>query len=240
MTLPLLSIIFYMGLNENKFVNQKEKDEYEVIKSNGTFDAAYYKEANGDLKNSNKDFDLLLHYVRYGKEEGRLCSIPLIQTSYEVEKNVEDINQSIIEDYEVIKASNLFNTSYYLNSYPDVRNVGINPLEHFCLNGWQEIRNPNEDFNTKYYLEKHRDVNTTGMNPFVHWIKYGINENRFINTLTIDTEVDNEINNPSIIFISHEASQTGAPAVLISLMKWVKKNTDIDFSIIIGQSGPLE
>jgi HAD superfamily hydrolase (TIGR01549 family) len=59
-----------------------------------------------------------------------------------------------------------------------------------------------------------------------------------INLIEIKPFCDKPVATPSIIFISHEASQTGAPAVLLSLMQWLKQNTQINFSIVVGASGP--
>ena len=140
-------------------------------------------------------------------------------------------------DERIILESGFFDKSYYLNSYPDVVSHGIEPIKHFCSHGWKELRNPNSQFNIKYYLEKYPDVKQVNINPLIHWIKYGQFENRLINYIEVDTNSKKVFSSPSIIFITHEASQTGAPAVLLSLMKWIKNNTDIKFSIIIGASG---
>jgi glycosyltransferase involved in cell wall biosynthesis len=43
-----------------------------------------------------------------------------------------------------------------------------------------------------------------------------------------------------ILFISHDASRTGAPFVLLHLLRWIKKNTDIEFEILLKNGGELE
>ena len=43
-----------------------------------------------------------------------------------------------------------------------------------------------------------------------------------------------------IIFISHDASRTGAPILLLNFLRWFKKNTDIPFRIILRKGGELE
>jgi len=42
-----------------------------------------------------------------------------------------------------------------------------------------------------------------------------------------------------VLFISHYASRTGAPIVLLNLLQWLKANTSIAFEIIQVQEGPL-
>jgi glycosyltransferase involved in cell wall biosynthesis len=43
-----------------------------------------------------------------------------------------------------------------------------------------------------------------------------------------------------IIFISHDASRTGAPILLLNFLRWFKQNTDIPFRIILRKGGELE
>lgn len=43
-----------------------------------------------------------------------------------------------------------------------------------------------------------------------------------------------------ILFVSHDASRTGAPIVLLNFLKWLKVNTDISFEIILKRGGILE
>jgi glycosyltransferase involved in cell wall biosynthesis len=47
------------------------------------------------------------------------------------------------------------------------------------------------------------------------------------------------IDNKSVLFISHDASHTGAPIFLLNFLRWFKKNTSIPFYILIGDGGPL-
>ncbi|MDJ1502653.1 glycosyltransferase family 4 protein [Xanthocytophaga agilis] len=43
----------------------------------------------------------------------------------------------------------------------------------------------------------------------------------------------------SILFVSHEASRTGAPIVLLHFLKWLKQNTNIYFVILLKKDGEL-
>ena len=80
--------------------------------------------------------------------------------------------------YLLIKNSKLFNPSYYLRQYPDVRKDNIDPLWHFITIGWKEDKNPSPNFNTKQYLDSNPDVKRSGINPLLHYIKHGQHENR--------------------------------------------------------------
>jgi len=220
-----------------------------------SFNGNQYLESNTDVFDAG--LNPLIHYLETGNIEGRKlgdtscssrdlksgkCS-EILQLDHEprIHKTFPSNNvneKSIKDDYTVIQTSGLFDNNYYTNTYPDIKDLGISPIEHFCIHGWKEHRNPNRDFNTKYYLEKYSDVFTSGMNPLTHWISHGKSESRKTNLIEVVTKTDFNHNKPSIIFVSHDASRTGAPAVLLTLMKWVKSNTDITFSIIIGQRGP--
>ncbi len=46
--------------------------------------------------------------------------------------------------------------------------------------------------------------------------------------------------NPRILFVSHEATRTGAPIVLLSFMRWLRANTDFELGTILRRGGPLE
>lgn len=133
---------------------------------------------------------------------------------------------------------NEFDVDYYLKNYPDVRLSKIDPLNHFLNHGYLEGRNPNASFNINFYLKEYPDVRIAGINPFVHWIQHGKNEGRKINEFQVDS-IEFSENQASIIFLSHEASMTGAPAVLISLIKWIKENTSINYKTVLGTGGPL-
>jgi len=42
-----------------------------------------------------------------------------------------------------------------------------------------------------------------------------------------------------ILFVSHEATRTGAPMILIHLLTWIKSNTDLKFNILLLKGGEL-
>lgn len=43
-----------------------------------------------------------------------------------------------------------------------------------------------------------------------------------------------------ILFLSHEASRTGAPMFLLHFLRWLRRETDLEFEIVLGKGGPLE
>lgn len=71
-----------------------------------------------------------------------------------------------------------FDGQWYLNAYPDIREEGINPLEHFLAFGAKEGRNPNALFDSAAYLRINPDVAAFEYGPFIHYVSYGFKEGR--------------------------------------------------------------
>jgi glycosyltransferase involved in cell wall biosynthesis len=84
----------------------------------------------------------------------------------------------VSKQYEIIKRSNLFDSTYYLNNNPDVARSGIDPLLHFVKYGGAEGRNPSPQFNNNFYLAENSDVREMRMNPLIHYLQIGIKEGR--------------------------------------------------------------
>lgn len=80
--------------------------------------------------------------------------------------------------YNLISDSGLFDQSWYLGKYPDVRDRKVDPLTHYLRRGAKEGRNPNPMFDTAWYLAQNPDVAAAEMNPLLHYIRFGANEGR--------------------------------------------------------------
>ncbi|MCO7016133.1 glycosyltransferase [Vibrio paracholerae] len=206
------------------------------------FDTCFYLEDNKDVKDAG--INPLLHFILSGKDEKRAClpvvrhELSFISTQLDKMDGVQDKAQAELSSvHKLLKDSELFCPEYYRHHYPDVSGC---PISHYIDHGWKERRNPSHLFNTGYYLDENPDVLKSGVNPLEHWILYGQGEGRKTRVKFVEPVLMTKKNNPSIIFVSHEASETGAPAVLLSLMGWVKRNTNINFSIVVGASGPWD
>jgi len=80
--------------------------------------------------------------------------------------------------YWEIHRSGLFDASYYLANYADVRTADVDPLLHFIEHGWEEGRSPSAAFDTVFYLETNPDVRQIGVNPLIHYLRNGRGEGR--------------------------------------------------------------
>ena len=80
----------------------------------------------------------------------------------------------------LLRSSNLFDETWYLEHYPDVVQAGLEPARHYLLYGGFEGRDPGPNFSSKWYLETYSDVLASNMNPLVHYLLHGQKQGRFL------------------------------------------------------------
>lgn len=71
----------------------------------------------------------------------------------------------------LLRASGMFDEAWYLETYPDVRESGIDPVEHYLRHGAAENRNPGPGFSTAAYRARHPELDAAGTNPLLHAIR---------------------------------------------------------------------
>ena len=166
------------------------------------FSTSQYLSDNPDVAQA--QVNPLLHYLRNGRQEGRTIGRKtgdLVATSsltpphslhtphtdtVEIDDqslvlnhgNDEACNASIDAEVEAIRKSGLFDESFYLAMYTDLRAVAQDPIRHYCECGWREGRNPSDDFDTTFYLATYSDIRNAGLNPFWHYVVAGSSEMR--------------------------------------------------------------
>ena len=90
--------------------------------------------------------------------------------------------EKAIEDYCVIGALNgddifpLFDSNYYLSNNIDVAKSGFNPLAHFLIHGYKEMRNPHPLFDLQYYKSKCPNAFIDEQNPLAYFLKNSEND----------------------------------------------------------------
>jgi len=72
----------------------------------------------------------------------------------------------------------LFDETFYLARNGDVRQTGIDPLEHYILYGAAEGRLPCRFFDPAWYMRQYPDVARAGMLALAHYIRHGGQELR--------------------------------------------------------------
>lgn len=74
---------------------------------------------------------------------------------------------------ELLRKTSLFDPDWYVATYPDVRALGMDPVDHFLRYGALLARNPGPRFHTSYYVEKHLGDQTGRLNPLIHYLRQG-------------------------------------------------------------------
>ena len=87
----------------------------------------------------------------------------------------------------LVASSPLFDRTWYLNRYPDVKTTGADPVSHYLAYGGAEYRDPSPHFDTGWYLTYYPDVAAKGVNPLVHYLRHGMKEGRHPNPSQIVT-----------------------------------------------------
>jgi hypothetical protein len=77
-----------------------------------------------------------------------------------------------------IRDSGLFDTTFYLDCYPDVAEGSLDPVQHYVRYGAAEGRNPHPLFDTLHYSDQCPDVVDAGFNPLSHFVTHGWLEGR--------------------------------------------------------------
>ncbi|MDN7509520.1 class I SAM-dependent methyltransferase [Burkholderia multivorans] len=76
----------------------------------------------------------------------------------------------------VIANSELFDASWYVAQYKDVRHSGLSAAVHYAIVGALDHRNPSNRFDAKWYVAQYPEVATARMNPLVHYEQQGKKE----------------------------------------------------------------
>jgi GT2 family glycosyltransferase len=142
---------------------------------NEAFDPAFYRTEYADVASSG--MDPFHHYLVIGMTENRAASKEARDAAAEDEPKIgaADTGSNAIG---AIRRSGQFDREFYLRINQDVRQAGIDPLEHYVVSGSQEGRRPNEDFDPAFYRTEYADVADSGMEPFHHYLTIGRTQKR--------------------------------------------------------------
>ncbi|MGL4985714.1 MAG: glycoside hydrolase family 99-like domain-containing protein [Treponemataceae bacterium] len=86
-----------------------------------------------------------------------------------------------------------FDVEYYYTEYPDVKDAGIDALDHYLQTGWKEKRNPSENFDGNFYLSEYADVRQADICPLLHFVNLGYKENKFSSINEKQTDLNLQI-----------------------------------------------
>lgn len=78
------------------------------------------------------------------------------------------------KELDLIRSSEYFDPDWYLVTYPDVANEGLDPALHYLLHGGLEGRDPSPHFSSAAYLSRHKSELAGNVNPLVHFMETGV------------------------------------------------------------------
>lgn len=105
-------------------------------------------------------------------------------------KKSDKVKERLTQDVGLIFTSEYFDAEWYLQTYPDLREAGVNPAEHYLKFGANEGRQPSAEFDGNWYLKRYPDVAASGINPLLHYIKFGRNEGRTASPKLLENHLD--------------------------------------------------
>lgn len=151
-------------------------------------------------------------------------------------------NINHLRHVKLIRASGLFDESFYLSQNPDLLQSNVDPLWHFLSYGPRLGRDPNPLFATSYYLTTYPDVAKSRLNPLSHYVRFGtsqgFNPHPLFDTrhyLSENPKLAQTGINPLTHYL-REATVTGHnPNPLFNTGYYLKKNPEL----ILSRTNPL-
>lgn len=143
-------------------------------KPNLYFDPTWYRAQYPDVAAANTD--PLLHYISTGEAAG--CR-PLawfdplwyIRT-YSVPEGMTALRHYLLHRLDgKVSAMPEFDFGFYLRTYPDVAAAGLDPLEHYMVQGFREARRPFDGFDPVFYKQRYLD-RAVDANPLLHYLEH--------------------------------------------------------------------
>ena len=147
---------------------------------------------NNELKLENEKLNAKLKRKSQAEKQLRLQVAELRSIkqspSWKVTKSIDKLNakvsrnakqrRELLENVALVYSSDYFDADWYLSTYKDVKESGVDPAEHYLVFGAKEGRRPSAEFDGDWYLKRNTDVAKSGMNPLLHFLKYGKDEKR--------------------------------------------------------------
>ncbi len=109
--------------------------------------------------------------------------------------------------------------AFYLREHPDIAQQRANPVLHFHRFGAHEDRKPNVWFSPTY-------------------IRNSQPHNSFAQQSTLEAYVNSGLaQKPRLVFVSHDASRTGAPAIILRLLEIFSQSGAFECFTILDEGG---
>ncbi|MEP2921554.1 MAG: glycosyltransferase [Sulfitobacter sp.] len=138
------------------------------------FQTNFYLSKNEDIASSASN--PFIHWVLHGRAEGR-AGCPVLSDP-EALPELSDIDWDSCPPEDIKDISERFDEDFYLKTYTEVAEQGIDPRAHYLMLGWKKNYDPRPDFSTRYYRDRYIDIQTSQAIPFLHYCRNGFKEQR--------------------------------------------------------------
>lgn len=103
----------------------------------------------------------------------------------------------------LIRRTGHVHPEWYLETYPDVASLGMDPAEHYLKYGARMGRNPGKAFDTRYYLQTHPELMESGLNPLLHYAAIGAVRGDFVSAAAARRQIEREVEVIRANLLSH-------------------------------------
>lgn len=215
-----------------------------------------------DIADSERD--ALRHYCEVGVELG-ISPTPFFDAEFYLSQLPEPISGDPLRHYlcpagfSIASPHPAIDLDYYTRRKTDFVPHELPIIIDLLMTPQEERISPHPAFDAEFYLDRNPDIKEAGICPVKHFIEHGMKEGRQPNPLFTypyahrlcqagDPRFWNPVDGyfrsrghkrPRVLFLGHDASQSGAPLVMLGLVKHVSAVSDIECITVLGSGGPL-
>ncbi|MDH3029816.1 hypothetical protein [Methylobacterium fujisawaense] len=128
----------------------------------------------------------------------------------------------------------VFDEDWYLHTYPDVADAGVDPISHYLSSGADEGRDPHPLFDTSWYADQNPEVRQTGLNALAHYLLVGAAGGKDPHPLFATSwyseqrpQIHGTSLNPLLDYIGAPAQSRVSPHPLFDSAWYLRNNPDV-------------
>lgn len=218
---------------------------------------------NPDLLDPGAD-DILLHYLSVGSRRD-ISPTPFFDPVFYRNQIDEEIEGDPFRHYlfpsgyGVASPHPAIDLLHYAGVASDFVPSDQPCILHLMATPQEQRMSPHPAFDADFYLNRNNDIKENGMCPILHFLEHGIYEGRSPNALFSHPYIHDVASRERpgfhdpveyyfrekldrrtrILFLGHDASRTGAPLILLNLIRHFSKLPGVECVTILGGPGPL-
>lgn len=149
------------------------------------------------------------------------------------DKLIAEIDISLLNNFKYqLDSSGLFDSDWYQALYPDIRNSGICPFDHFINHGFKEGRSPSPAVNSEYYEEQYLATQKIKTRGLLHYLNKGRHLGYMINNPILQGLLETDLSKQTILACAH-ASDPNVFGAERNFLDFVKAMSLLGYNIIV-------